>query len=51
MEARQACGWKGTLGMGTVTSIGNGTFKFAELFIVASLLQSSFGDDVLLLRA
>ena len=38
-------------GMGTVTSIGNGTFKFAELFIVASLLQSSFGDDVLLLRA
>ena len=38
-------------GMGTVTSMGNGTFKFAELFIVASLLQSSFGDDVLLLRA
>ena len=46
----QGPGTRGT-GMGTVTSMGNGTFKFAELFIVASLLQSSFGDDVLLLRA
>ena len=43
-------GTRGT-GMGTVTSMGNGTFKFAKLFTVASLLQYSFGIDVLLLRA
>ena len=38
-------------GMGTVASMGKGTFKFPELLIVASLLQYSFGDDVLFLRA